>query len=94
MFSPEIPQAGPATIINIHAKPAAFENMFDIRLNVRLFSTGISGTIKINVNGDRDSDFTITDLDPVSGEWQVRLVGWLWTKHHILLGPRCYVFHQ
>ena len=19
-----------------------------------------------------------------------RLVGWLWTKHHILLGPRCY----
>ena len=20
-----------------------------------------------------------------------RLVGWLWTKHHILLGPRCYL---
>ena len=22
---------------------------------------------------------------------RVGLVGWLWTKHHILLGPRCYL---
>ncbi|XP_077525158.1 atrial natriuretic peptide receptor 1-like [Amblyomma americanum] len=33
--------------------------------------TGITGTVRINENGDRDADYSILDMDPVTKEFQV-----------------------
>jgi len=35
--------------------------------------SGIGGPVFINENGDRDTDFTLLDMDPVSGDFRVRL---------------------
>ena len=32
---------------------------------------GIGGMFYINSNGDRDADFALTDLDPLTGDWKV-----------------------
>ncbi|KAG0414666.1 hypothetical protein HPB47_008158, partial [Ixodes persulcatus] len=32
---------------------------------------GITGTVRINENGDRDADYSILDMDPVTKEFQV-----------------------
>ena len=37
------------------------------------FPSGIGGIVDINENGDRDTDFTLIDVDPVSGNWRVGL---------------------
>lgn len=39
---------------------------------MRLFPhTGITGMVRIDDNGDRDADYSLLDLDPVTGRFEV-----------------------
>ncbi|XP_062573376.1 receptor-type guanylate cyclase gcy-28-like [Saccostrea cucullata] len=42
------------------------------RMTNRSFQ-GITGTVSIDVNGDRSSDFSLLDLDPVSGNFEASI---------------------
>lgn len=43
-----------------------------IVLRVRL--AGISGNISMDENGDRNADYSLLDMDPATGQFQVRLI--------------------
>lgn len=34
---------------------------------MKLFSVGLTGDIAINANGDREADYTLSDMDPETG---------------------------
>lgn len=36
-----------------------------------IFCTGIGGMVYMNENGDRDTDFTLIDVEPTTGDWRV-----------------------
>lgn len=36
-----------------------------------LFFSGITGHVRIDDNGDRDADYSILDLDPITGKFEV-----------------------
>lgn len=49
-----------------------------IEINCRLFGSvfyhfhiGITGHVRIDDNGDRDADYSIIDLDPITGRFEV-----------------------
>lgn len=33
--------------------------------------TGVTGLVRIDENGERDADYSILDLDPITGEFEV-----------------------
>lgn len=41
-----------------------------LRMWNRTFS-GITGNVRIDDNGDRDADYSILDLDPINGKFEV-----------------------
>ena len=36
-----------------------------------IYNLGIGGMVYINENGDRDTDFTLLDMEPGTGNWRV-----------------------
>jgi len=32
---------------------------------------GITGTVSIDANGDRNADYSLLDMDPITGEFEV-----------------------
>ena len=41
------------------------------RCKLYCFCLGIGGKVYVNLNGDRDADFSLLDLDPVTGKYRV-----------------------
>lgn len=41
------------------------------RSQLILLFTGITGAVRIDDNGDRDADYSLLDLDPVTGRFEV-----------------------
>lgn len=37
----------------------------------KIFHLGITGHVRIDDNGDRDADYSILDLDPITGRFEV-----------------------
>ena len=35
------------------------------------YPVGIGGMVYVNEHGDRDTDFTLLDMEPVTGNWRV-----------------------
>lgn len=48
---------------NTHTHPAC--------LNVVHSLSGITGHVRIDDDGDRDADYSILDLDPITGKFEV-----------------------
>ena len=42
-----------------------------------VFTPGITGNVSIDDNGDRNADYSLLDMDPVSGEFEVRMCAYL-----------------
>lgn len=40
-------------------------------LNNNFYILGITGHVRIDNNGDRDADYSILDLDPITGRFEV-----------------------
>ena len=43
---------------------------FDIFFWVSIFQLGVTGQVRIDENGERDADYGILDLDPITGEFE------------------------
>jgi len=43
-------------------------------LFVRVYTEGISGNVSMDENGDRNVDYSLLDMDPITGIFQVYLI--------------------
>ena len=67
---------------------------FELVLLVREYSVittiaGITGTVSIDANGDRNGDYSLLDMDPKTGRFQVSASLQFTATTHIIDGSDC-----